>query len=95
MPPPAGAGSGMLGTGLAVAGGVAGGMLLGEVLHNRSGAGTAPLDRVMPGASPLAADDAANALENRPVDFGNGGNWDAGGAADLGSGSDGGGGGWD
>jgi len=83
-------GSGMLGTGMAVAGGVAGGMLLGEMLHNRAGAGT---DR-MPGANPLATNDAATELENRPVDLGNGGDWDAGGTPDLGGGSDGGG-GWD
>ncbi len=89
--PGAAPGSGMLGTGMAVAGGVAGGMLLGEMLHNRAGAGT---DRVMPGANPLATNDAATELENRPVDLGNGGDWDAGGTADLGGGSDGGG-GWD
>ncbi len=87
-------GSGMLGTGMAVAGGVAGGMLLGEMLHNHAGAGTRPLDRLMPGTNPLTANDAATELENRPVDLGNGGDWDAGGSADLGGGSDGNG-GWD
>ena len=87
MPAPS-AGSGLLGTGLAVAGGVAGGMLLDEMLHHRQGSGASPLDRVMPGAfEQPAANDAANELESRPVDFGNGGDWDAGG-------SDGGG-GWD
>ncbi len=90
--PGAARGSGMLGTGLAVAGGVAGGMLLGEMLHNRPGAGATPLDRVGPGADPLAANDAASELANRPVDFGNDGDWDAGGAADAGGD---GGGGWD
>ncbi len=89
--PGAAPGSGMLGTGMAVAGGVAGGMLLGEMLHNRAGAGT---DRVMPGANSLPANDAASELENRPVDLGNGGDWDAGSAPDLGGGSDGGA-GWD
>lgn len=89
------AGSGMLGTGMAVAGGVAGGMLLGEMLHHRQGAGSSPLDRVMPtGLDAPETNVAANELENRPVDFGNGGDWDAGGSADVGGGSDGGG-GWD
>ena len=92
--PGAAPGSGLLGTGLAVAGGVAGGMLLDEMLHNHSGAGGTPLDRVMPGATPLPANDAANELENRPVDFGSENDWDAGGAPDLGGSSDGGG-GWD
>lgn len=92
--PSAAPGGGMLGTGMAVAGGVAGGMLLGEMLNNRGGAGTTPPDRLMPDANPLAPNDAATELENRPVDLGNGGDWDAGGSADLGGGSDGGG-GWD
>ena len=92
--PSATPGSGLLGTGLAVAGGVAGGMLLGEMLHNHAGSSGTPLDRAGPGATPLAANEAANELENRPVDFGNGGDWDAGGAPDLGGGSDSGG-GWD
>ncbi len=93
--PQASAGSGMLGTGLAVAGGVAGGMLLDEMLHHRQGAGSSPLDRVMPGGFDApATNEAANELESRPVDFGNGGDWDAGGSTDVGGGSDGGG-GWD
>ena len=93
--PQAAVGSGMLGTGLAVAGGVAGGMMLGEMLHNRQGAGSSPLDRLMPtGLDAPTTNEAANALENRPVDFGNGGDWDAGGSPDVGAGSDGGG-GWD
>jgi hypothetical protein len=93
--PQASAGSGMLGTGLAVAGGVAGGMLLDEMIHHRQGAGSSPLDRVMPsGLDAPATNEAANELESRPVDFGNGGDWDAGGSTDGGGGSDGGG-GWD
>jgi hypothetical protein len=39
---PSAPGSGMLGTGLAVAGGVAGGMLLDEMLHHRQGIGPTP-----------------------------------------------------
>ena len=93
--PGAAPGSGLLGTGLAVAGGVAGGMLLDEMLHNHSGAGGTPLDQVVPGATPLPANDAANELENRPVDFGSGNDWDAGGTPDLGGGGSDSGGGWD
>lgn len=95
--PPATPGGGMLGTGLAVAGGVAGGMLLDEMLHHRQGGGTTALDRVMPGtaAEPFAPNEAANDLETRQVDFGNGGDWDAGGSPDLGGGGSDGGGGWD
>jgi hypothetical protein len=69
-------------------------MLLDELLHHRQGGGASPLDRVMPGNSvPFAADDAANDLETRQVDFGNGADWDSGGSSDTGGGSDGG--GWD
>lgn len=91
--PQAAPGHGMLGTGLAVAGGVAGGMMLGEMLHNRQGGGAGSLDRVMPTGGE-SVPTAANDLENRPVDFGNGGDWDTGGSADAGGGSDVGG-GWD
>ena len=95
MMPPASARSGLLGTGLAVAGGVAGGMLLDEMLHHRQAGNSTALDRLGPGASaPFGGDDAANELETRPVDFGNGGDWDSGGSSDAGGGSDGGG-GWD
>jgi len=82
--------SGMLGTGLAAAGGVAAGMLASELLHRRgehnaddTNAGSGYLDSPDPGRS---------ALEDRPIDFGSGGNdWDSGGG-DVGGGSDG---GWD
>jgi hypothetical protein len=93
--PPASRGSGLLGTGLAVAGGVAGGMLIDEMLHHRQAGGSTALDRLGPGTSaPFAGDDAANELGSRPVDFGSGGDWDSGGSSDAGGGSDGGG-GWD
>src|SRR5206468_2110505 len=87
--------SSMLGTGLAAAGGVAAGMLASEMLH-RHGSGNAVNDDS--GAQPGffdSPDAGRNALEDRPVDFGNGGDWDAG-SSDAGGGFDGGsGGGWD
>jgi hypothetical protein len=87
--PGAQGGSGLLGTGLAVAGGVAGGMLLGEMLHGREGnAGGGGLI-----SDAYADNGAARDLENRPVDFGNGNDWDSGsgGGIDLGGGGDSGG----
>ncbi len=109
MPQQPSAGGGLLGTGLAVAGGVAGGMMLDRLLHhgqdgsanggnfggfgNAAGGGNTPLDRVMPGAPGL--DEAGRQLEDRSIDFGSGNDWDAdGGSVDVGGGSDGGG-GWD
>ena len=87
---------GLLKTGLAVAGGVAAGMMVDEMLHRRSGAGTDQLSSLQHGIfdSPQT-DDPAHELERRDVDFGNGNDWDAGSAgADLGGGgSDDG--GWD
>lgn len=98
-PPAPSAGSGLLGTGLAVAGGVAAGMLAEKLLsdHHPSDQG-----HLFPEASrglgsnlsdaPLGDNAAARELEERPVDLGNGDGWggDAG-SADAG-GSDG---GWD
>ena len=83
--------SGLLGTGLAVAGGLAGGMLLDEMLHPRQGAGSSAANSLTPGPidRPPADDAAARALEDRPVDFGNGDDWDAGGGSvDMGGGAD-------
>ena len=104
--PAAAPGGGMLRTGAAVAGGIAGGMLLDEMLHRRGDAnalssgpavapgGVGPAQDVQP-----FADDPSNAaagdLERRDVDFGTGGDWDTdAGSFDAGGGSDGGG-GWD
>jgi hypothetical protein len=91
-PAPVQGGSGMLGVGLAAAGGVAAGMLAEKLLHegdrgsryvDDGGAGS--FDN---GASGAAAD----SLASRDVDFGSGGGWDAGGGGgDFGGGSDGGG----
>ena len=92
---PGGAGSGLLKTGLAVGAGVAGGMLIDEMMHRRSdgsasSAGFGNLGGVDPGSYDPAADSAARELESRPIDFGQGGNdWDSGGGS-ADSGSDGG-----
>jgi len=94
--PPVSPSSGLLKTGLAVAGGVAAGMMVDELLHRRQGAGMNPLSGPQPGALDLPpANDAANEIERRNVDFGNGNDWDTGsaGADPGGSGSDDG--GWD
>lgn len=89
-------GSGLLGTGLAVAGGVAGGMLLDEMLHKRSDSGNNNFGGLGPDNYNPGSDNAANQLENRPIDFGNGNDWDSGGGgSDLGGGGSDGGGGWD
>jgi len=89
--------SGLLGTGLAVAGGVAGGMLLDEVLHHRDGSSGGSGGLV---SDAYADNGAARALEDRPVDFGSGNDWDSGGGGGSvdfggGGGDGGGGGGWD
>jgi hypothetical protein len=87
-------GSGMLGTGLAVAGGLAAGMLaerLFEGHHERglSGASMGGSDSPAAGLSGggLGRNEAADELENRSIDFGNGGDW----GGDDGGGVDGGG----
>ena len=86
--PPASPSSGLLGTGLAVAGGVAAGMLVDEMLHRRPGAGTDQLSGLQRGIFDVpSTDGAATELENRNVDFGNGADWDSGsGGADPGGG---------
>ncbi|MEO7335872.1 MAG: hypothetical protein ABIV63_04740, partial [Caldimonas sp.] len=96
--PPGRPGSGMLGTGLAVAGGVAGGMMLDRMLHHGDTPGAAApsngaANGLEPGIFDTPQDDgAARQLEERPVDFGRGGDWDAGGgSADVGGFDDGGG----
>jgi hypothetical protein len=88
-------GSGMLGTGMAVAGGVAGGMLLDQMLNrNQQGNAAAPTagnDGLVPGIFETGdAGSAVNELASRPVDFGTGEDWggDAG-SIDVGSGGSG------
>lgn len=96
-------GGGLLGTGLALGAGVAGGMLLDRALHGGhegSGAidpasagaagGMAGLGGLDPDSYAPTTDIAARELENRPVDFGNGDDWSSdGGGVDLGSGGGG------
>ena len=88
--PPAAPSNGLLRTGMAVAGGVAAGMLVDEMLHRRQGGGgTDQLAGLQHGVfdAPPIDDAAANELENRSVDFGNGADWDTGSAAtDFGGG---------
>lgn len=87
--PPASPSSGLLRAGMAVAGGVAAGMLVDEMLHRHQGSGVEQASGLQGGFfDEPSADNAATELENRSVDFGSGGDWDAGGG-----GSDGG--GWD
>ena len=85
-------GSGMLGVGLGAAGGVAAGMLAERLLNSRrEGSHDATTS---PGLfdSPQGGS-AVSDLDNRPIDFGTGGNdWDSG-STDAGGGGDGG--GWD
>jgi hypothetical protein len=83
-------GSGLLGTGLAAAGGVAAGMLASEMLQRHRGADAEADGR--PGLFDSPQGGPSADLENRPIDFGSGGDWDAG-SSDVGGGSDGG--GWD
>jgi Tetratricopeptide repeat len=78
-----------LGTAAAVAGGVAGGMLLDEFLHRKDGSSGGAI------SDSYAADPAASQLENRSIDFGSGNDWDSGGGGGGGGGDSGGGGGGD
>jgi hypothetical protein len=93
-------GGGLMGVGLAAAGGVAAGMLAEKMLHGGSGSGSnAGLAQGSGLGSPGMFDDApaenaaARELEQRPVDFGNGDGWGAD-NADAGGGGDQGGDGW-
>jgi hypothetical protein len=96
-------GSGMLGTGLAVAGGFAAGMVAEKLFDGSSSRRAAAADGGYANEGGQAGfdtpmrNDAAEALEQRPIDFGSGGDWggDAGDAGGGGGGGDGGGdGGW-
>lgn len=99
-PQPASNGPGMLGVGLAAAGGVAAGMLAERLLeggHRDSGGSAAVGSGGGSGLVPGMFDDvpgngAARELEDRPIDFGNGDGW---GGGDVGGGDDGGSGGGD
>jgi hypothetical protein len=91
MAPATTAGSGLLGTGLAVAGGAAAGMLAERLLEGRHD--TAPGVFDAPAATgwgsglfeqPSSQDAAARALEERPIDMGTGDGW-GGGEIDTGT----------
>jgi tetratricopeptide (TPR) repeat protein len=79
------AGSGMLGAGIAAAGGLAAGVLAEKLLAGgrerdiSSAAAPAPDRALLPGASGVGPMDnqAAGELEQRPVDFGSGGDWES------------------
>ena len=90
-PPPAARGGGLLGTGMAVAGGVAAGMLAEKMFegHRDGGAAAARADNATPGlfGGSSVDDAAAHDLEQRDVDFGSGNDW---GGSDSSSSSDGG-----
>jgi hypothetical protein len=95
-------GGGLLGTGAAIAGGLAGGVLIDQMLHRRhdndGNAATNAGSGLEPGSFDPSRDDvAANELENRPVDFGSGGDdWGSNDSSiDVGGGGGGGGGGGD
>ena len=88
---PPSAGSGMLGTGIAAAGGFAAGMLAEKLLDGRherdmSSAAAAGSGGLVPGMfdDVPVRNEAADELEQRAVDFGSGGDW--GGGSDAGSG---------
>jgi len=86
-----GAGSGMLGTGLAAAGGFAAGMLAEKMIDGHRDGGSSSASHASDGGvTPGYFDNgAADELSNRSVDFGSGGDWDSGGGGG-GGGSDGG-----
>jgi hypothetical protein len=98
------AGSSALRTGMAVAGGVAAGVMLERMLHGNEARAAEPspspspspqqhIDQTLP-APGLGTGGDDFGFERREIDFGNGGSWD-GGSADAGDGGGGGdGGGW-
>lgn len=84
-----GMGSGMMGVGLGVAGGLAAGMLAEKLLHgghDTTSRAETPLDRNSFADNPAPErNDAAQALEDRSVDFGSGNDWGDAGSSDAGS----------
>ena len=84
-----GMGSGMMGVGLGVAGGLAAGMLAEKLLHgghDTPSRAEPPLDRNSFADNPAPdRNNAAQALEDRSVDFGNGNDWGDAGSSDAGS----------
>ncbi len=94
---PAGGRGGLMGMGLAAAGGVAAGMLAEKMLHGHDAAANPaaghPGSSLAPGqyADPGFDAGTARELEQRPIDFGSGDGWGdgGGGASDGGGGGDG------
>ena len=72
-------GGGMLRTGLAAAGGVAAGMLAEKWLEGRHEGNVDNGGGGYGGGYDNSSADAARELENRPIDFGSGNDWDSGG----------------
>ena len=95
MMQPQSGGVGMMGVGLAAAGGVAAGMLAEKYLHGQSSPASAPAHDqnsfTNNNAQAPTYDADAQALNDRSIDFGNGADWDSG-SADAGSFDSGGGG---
>jgi hypothetical protein len=89
---PMGGGSGMLGTGIAAAGGFAAGMLADRLMHPGSntdaGQHHSNLSDNTGGLAPGMFDNDADAdaLRSRDIDFGSGNDWDSGGGGGLDSG---------
>ena len=98
MMQPQSGGVGMMGVGLAAAGGVAAGMLAEKYLHGQSAPANAPAHDqnsfTNNNAQAPTYDADAQALNDRSIDFGNGNDWDSG-SADAGSFDSSGGGGSD
>lgn len=95
--PPASGGSGLMGVGLAAAGGVAAGMLAERLLHGDRDERSLPRDAsagsggLVPGSFDAGRDNgAADELARRDIDFGSGDGWGGGdaGGGDLGGGGD-------
>ena len=89
-------GPGLMGVGLAAAGGVAAGMLAERMLHGGGDHTASRGDGYAPGGAFEGSGHdlgAANDLASRDIDFGSGDSWDAGGGGGDFGGSDGGGGG--
>lgn len=83
-----GVGSGMMGVGLGVAGGLAAGMLAEKLLHGGHDTSRAdsPVERNSFADTPAPErNEAAQALEDRSVDFGSGNDWGDAGSSDAGS----------
>jgi hypothetical protein len=73
-------GGGLLRTGLAAAGGVAAGMLVEKMIEGNHHNDNSNNNGSQGGLLDTGSNEAASELENRPVDFGSGNDWDSGGS---------------